>query len=229
MKLGIMQPYLFPYIGYFQLINAVDRFVIYDDVNYIKGGWINRNKILVDNREYIFTVILDHASAFKHINKILIKDDFVDLQKTLYFSYHKAPHFKQVNSLLENVFSSSEKQLGEFIANSIGIITAYLGIDTELIVSSRLKKNNTLKNKDKVIHICKLLGASQYINAIGGQKLYNKKEFAANNIELNFIKSHDIQYKQFNNEFVPWLSIIDVMMFNSKGKIKELLGQYELI
>ena len=189
MKLAIMQPYLFPYIGYFQLINAADKFVIYDDVNYIKGGWINRNNILVNNQKYLFTIALDHPSPFKHINKIYIKDDFVNLQKTLYFSYHKSPHFKQINNLLDTIFSYRERQLGKFIANSIKIITSYLKIETELIVSSDLNKNNLLKNKDKVIHICELFKANQYINAVGGLELYKKNEFAKQSIRYRIYRS----------------------------------------
>lgn len=229
MKLAIMQPYLFPYIGYFQLINAVDKFVIYDDVNYIKGGWVNRNNLLVNNNKHLFTITLNQPSPFKLINQIIIKDDFSKLLKTIYHSYLKAPYYEQTINLLNKIISCQEKNLGEFIANSLKEISIYLEIQTEIIVSSQLKKNNALKNKEKVLHICELLNASQYLNAIGGQELYYKEEFATHNIELNFIKSKNIMYNQFHNEFVPWLSIIDVMMFNSKEEIKSMLNQYELI
>ena len=229
MKLAIMQPYMLPYIGYFQLINAVDKFVIYDDVNFIKGGWINRNNILLNNKKHLFTISLGQSSSFKHINEIFIKDNFVKLQKTFHSSYSRAPYFELINKLLKNIFSYNEKQLGKFITNSIKVICAYLEIDTELIISSEIDKNNKLANKDKVIHICELLGANQYINAAGGRELYDKEEFAAHGIELKFLESRGMSYKQFGNEFVPWLSIIDVMMFNPKEKIKEKLNQYELI
>jgi len=229
MKLAIMQPYLFPYIGYFQLISAVDKFVIYDDVNYIKGGWVNRNNILINGQKHLITISLDQSSPFKHINEIFIKDDFVKLRKTLQCAYSRAPYFKQANELLEEIFSYKEKQLSKFITNSIIVITSYLGIDTELIISSDLKKNEILTNKDKVIDICELLKADQYINAIGGQELYNTDEFASHNIELKFLKSRPVAYRQFGDEFLPWLSIIDVMMFNSKEEIKEMLNKYELV
>lgn len=229
MKLAIMQPYLFPYIGYFQLINAVDKFVIYDDVNYIKGGWINRNNILVNNQKYLFTVTLDQPSPYKLINEISIKDEFSKFLKTIYHSYLKAPYYLQTNNLLKKIISFQERNLGEFIANSLKEISIYLEINTEILISSQLNKNKALKNKEKILHICELLDANQYINAIGGQELYSKKEFSINNIELKFIKSNNIIYKQFNHEFVPWLSIIDVMMFNSKEEIKSMLNQYELI
>jgi len=229
MKLAIMQPYIFPYIGYFQLINAVDKFVIYDDVNYIKGGWVNRNNLLLNNQKHLFTITLNQPSPFKLINEITIKDDFSKLLKTIYHSYLKAPYYEQVNYLLNTIISFKERNLGDFIANSIKEIALYMEINTEIIISSQLKKNNALKNKEKVLHICELLNASQYINAIGGQELYCKDEFARHNIGLNFIKSNNIKYEQFNNEFVPWLSIIDVMMFNNKEEVAKMLNSYELI
>lgn len=228
MKLAIMQPYLFPYIGYFQLVNAVDKFVIYDDVNYIKGGWINRNYILANNQKHLFTVILNQASSFKLINEITIKDDFKKFLKTLHYSYTKAPYYRQAYDLLNEILSYQDKNLGRFAANSIRAISSYLHINTELIISSELKKNNTLKNKDKVLHICDLLNANVYINAIGGQELYSKEEFNVHNIELKFIRTSPVIYEQFSNTFVPWLSIIDVMFFNSPEEIKKMLNQYEL-
>ena len=224
-----MQPYLFPYIGYFQLINAVDKFVIYDDVNFIKGGWVNRNNLLVNNQKHLFTITLYQSGSFKHINEITIKDDFSKFIKNVYFSYNKAPFFKQANELILEILSYNERNLGKFITNSLIAISGYLGIETYFIVSSELLKDNSLKNYKKVIHICNLLNAETYINSIGGQCLYNREDFAFHNIELKFLKSRNILYDQFNNEFVPWLSVIDVMMFNSKEKIKEMLTQYEIL
>jgi hypothetical protein len=229
MKIGIMQPYLFPYIGYFQLISAVDKFIIYDDVNYIKGGWINRNNILVNNQKHLFTITLDQSSPYKLINEIFIKDNFLKLKKTISLYYGKAPYFQKIFPLIESILSYDEKNLGLFIYNTIITISIFLGIKTEFIVSSTLNKNNNLKNIEKVLHICDLMGASKYINAIGGKNLYDKYEFAKHNIELNFLKTKLVSYKQFNNQFVPCLSIIDVMMFNSHAEIIEMLKQYELI
>jgi len=223
-----MQPYLFPYISYFQLINAVDKFVIYDDVNYIKGGWINRNNILANNKKHRFTIALNQTSSFKLINEISINDNFTKLLKTIHYSYIKAPYFLETYNLLENIFSYREKNLSKFITNSILHITNHLRVKTELIVSSTINQGRGGENKEKVIHICKLLGASTYINAIGGQELYFKPDFTTNYLELKFLKTNSIIYKQFDNEFVPWLSIIDVMMFNSKENIVEMLNHYEL-
>jgi hypothetical protein len=229
MTVGIMQPYLFPYIGYFQLISAVDKYIIYDDVNYIKGGWINRNNILVNNQKHLFTITLDQASPYKLINEILIKDDFLKLEKTIKFNYGKAPFFHQTFALIQDILSNKDRNLGRFASDCIIAISGFLGIKTEFSVSSSLNKNNNLKNFEKVLHICDLMGAVKYINAIGGENLYDKEEFAKHNVELKFLKSKPLFYKQFNNEFVPWLSIIDVMMFNSREEIIEMVKQYELI
>jgi WbqC-like protein family len=224
-----MQPYFFPYIGYFQLISAVDKYIIYDDVNYIKGGWINRNNILVDNQKHLFTITLDQASPYKLINEIFIKDNFSKLKKTISLNYVKAPYFQKSFPLIESILSNEEKNLGRFVSESIMTISSFLGIKTEFIISSTLHKNNNLKNVEKVLHICDLMGASKYINAIGGKDLYDKEEFAKHNVELNFLKTKPISYKQFNDQFVPGLSIIDVIMFNSTEKIVEMLKLYELI
>lgn len=224
-----MQPYLFPYIGYFQLINAVDKFVVYDDVSYINRGWINRNNILVNNKKHLFTVVLDHSSPHKLINETTIKDNFVDLLKTIRFSYIKAPYFQKIFSLLEGILTYQNRSLSHFIANSLITISNYLDIKTEFFISSAVDKDNSLKGKDKIFHICKILGAKKYLNAIGGIELYDKSDFAANNIELSFLSTKPIIYKQFNNEFIPMLSIIDVMMFNPQDKIREMLNAYELV
>ena len=108
-------------------------------------------------------------------------------------------------------------------------IKEYLNIDTEIILSSSIGKNNELKGQDKIIEIVKKLNGNHYINAIGGQELYDKEIFNNNEIKLNFIKMKEIKYKQFNNEFVPNLSFIDVLMFNSPEEIKRMLNDYELI
>jgi hypothetical protein len=229
MKLGVMQPYLFPYIGYFQLIHAVDTFVAYDDVNYIKGGWINRNCLLVNSRKFLFTVRLDHSSPYKRINEISIKDNFETLLKTIRQSYGQAQFFPQTMPLLEKIFAVPEKNLGKFAVQSLVEISKHLGIGTEIIPSSCLDQNENLERTERLINVCKKFGTGTYINAIGGQKLYDKAEFAAHGITLNFLKTAPIVYKQIDGMFVPSLSIIDVMMFNSVQTIRRMLDQYELI
>ena len=227
-----MQPYFFPYIGYFQLINAVDTYVVYDDVNYIKGGYVNRNSILVDGKARYMNVELKKASQNRHINKIEItnnKKSSNKLLKTIERNYKKAPYYEEVYNMFYNIMNKEYSSIADINVESIKRICEYLDINTKILLSSDIDKDNSLKAQDKIIDICKRLSADKYYNAIGGRKLYDVDEFLKNNIELRFIKSKDIIYKQFDNEFVSNLSILDVMMFNSIEKIREYLDMYYLI
>lgn len=229
MKVGIMQPYLFPYIGYFQLMMAVDTFVIYDDVNFIKQGWINRNRILLNNSDFMFNITLKGASSFKKINEIEVVSNNLKLITTIEQSYRKAPYYAKVYPLVSNILINEETNLARYLTTSLNAIIEYLGIQVSILISSKIEKDTTLKGDDKVIAICKKLKATNYINAIGGQELYSKNKFAENGLILNFIKSKPIVYKQFKDPFIPGLSIIDVMMFNSPEAINEMLNEYEFV
>ena len=227
-KVGIMQPYFFPYLGYWQLINAVDRYVVYDDVTYIKGGWINRNNILLEGKAHLITLPLKSASSFKKINDINIVEKSIEkILKTIKAAYSKAPYYNQIMPMVENLFTENSN-IALFNYNSVIKICDYLDVKTEIILSSDIEKDNSLRGQTKVIHINKILGGNIYINAIGGQKLYNKNDFKQENIELKFLQMNDIKYKQFNNNFIPCLSIIDVLMFNNKNEIKQLLNEFNL-
>lgn len=230
-KIAIMQPYFFPYIGYWQLISAVDIFVLYDDVNYIKKGWINRNNILLNKSKHLITIPLLNVSQNKHINECIISDDdkiINNIIKTINLAYRKAPYYNLVFPTLEKIIKT-KGSISDLVLKSVLWIKEYLNIDTEIILSSSIGKNNELKGQDKIIEIVKKLNGNHYINAIGGQELYDKEIFNNNEIKLNFIKMKEIKYKQFNNEFVPNLSFIDVLMFNSPEEIKRMLNDYELI
>ena len=229
MKTAVMQPYLFPYVGYFQLIHSVDEFVVFDDVNYIKQGWINRNRILLDKKEFLITLQLSGASSFKLINQVEVGLNQNKFLKTIGQAYKKAPYFQSVYPIIKAILLNSEKNLAKFIEGSLYHINNYLGITSEIVISSELAKNNELKNQDKVINICELIKAKYYINAIGGRALYSRESFLEKGIELKFIKSKSITYKQFDNKFIPNLSIIDVMMFNSKADISKMLQEYSLV
>jgi hypothetical protein len=232
MKLGIMQPYFFPYIGYWQLINAVEKYVICDDVNFIKGGWINRNKILMNGEGKMINLQMHNASLNKLINQVEVIGNPIynkNLLKTLEICYKKAPHYEDVFPVIESIITLDEKNLARYLEFSIRRVSEYLSIDTELIVSSTITKNCDLRRQDKVIEICKILGADEYINAIGGQALYSLEDFAAQGIQLKFLKTGDIRYQQFKNKFVQNLSIIDVMMFNSIEEVKKILEKYKLL
>lgn len=232
MKLAVMQPYLFPYIGYFQLMNAADRFVIYDDVNFIKKGWINRNNILVNGKANLFTVPLKNASQNKLINELEISEISEwkkDLLKTIELSYRKAPCFEEVFDIIIRIINNDETNISGYIYQSLEKVNSFLNIDTEIVRSSSVYQNRLLKQQKRIIDICKKENAGEYINPIGGLELYSKKLFRENEIDLYFIKSNEIVYRQFNNEFSGSLSIIDVMMFNPKDQINDFLNDYELI
>ena len=233
MKLGIMQPYFFPYIGYWQLMNAVDQYVIFDDVNYINRGYINRNAILINGISHNINLILLEASQNKHINQISI-DRTPKMQKkllrTLEMAYAKAPYYQDVMPMLQGIILQKEENLAKFLLFQIQKIAAYLKMDTKFLLSSELKKNCSLKGQEKILNICKTLNASEYYNAIGGQGLYDPDQFLQQGVKLFFLKTNpQITYAQFGKEFVPNLSIIDVIMFNSREEIADMLEEYTLL
>jgi len=231
MKLGIMQPYFLPYIGYFQLLNAVDKYVIYDNIQYTKKGWINRNRILQNGKDTFITLPLEKDSDYLDIRERSISQHF-DKNKLLNpikESYRKSPCYIDVIVLVENIINFNDNNLFNFIYHSISQICSYLDIKTEIIVSSGIGIDHSLKGKEKVISICKTIGAKNYINAIGGKELYSVDEFEKENISLRFLKTKPIEYKQFDNEFISNLSILDVLMFNPVETVKKMLGEYSLI
>jgi hypothetical protein len=231
MKAAIMQPYFFPYIGYFQLINAVDKFVLYDDVNYIKKGWINRNRILADGAAGFFVVPCKKASQNKLINEIetlLDQKEKEKLLKTFYHAYHHAPHFEAAFNLIEQTLNRNARTIAQLAAESILAVCQFLGIETEIMPSSSIFRNRDLKKADRLIDICRQLKADHYINAAGGAVLYEKDYFLERGIHLFFLESRPIAYRQFGQPFVPWLSIIDVLMFNPQELVLELLNEYDL-
>lgn len=227
-----MQPYFMPYIGYFQLIGAVDKLVIYDNIQYTKKGWINRNRVLVNGSEHYISLPIKKDSDYLNVNERFLAESWqVDKKKMLRRikeSYRKAPYFIETFELIEKCLMCEEKNLFDFILYSLHTLMKHIDIDTELIISSDIPIDHKLRGAEKVVAICKQEGAEIYINPIGGVELYDKLNFRDNGLKLHFQKSNHIVYKQFNTDFVPWLSIIDVMMFNSKVEIRKMLNEYEL-
>lgn len=232
MKIGIMQPYFFPYIGYWQLINLVDKFVIYDNIQFTKRGWIRRNRILLNCEDKMISLPIKKDSDYLNVDERYLSDDFLKERNKMInqikMAYRKAPEFESVFPMIEESLNCEKYNLFDFLYNSILLVLNYLEIDTEIIISSSIDMDHSLKNKDRVIATCKALGGEVYINPIGGTELYDKKEFIDEGIELQFIKTDSIQYNQYNNSFIPNLSIIDVMMFNSKSEIKKMLEHYSI-
>lgn len=232
MKVAIMQPYFFPYIGYFQLINAVDHFVFYDDVNFIKNGWINRNRILINNEPKYITIPCQKASPFKLINEIepsLSNKERGKLLKSLKQAYAKAPFQSQVFPLFEEVISTDYSSIAELSISSIKRVSQYLDVNCCWHISSEEFPNKGIQRTERIIDITRKLNGTQYINPIGGIKLYSKEDFTEYNLKLSFLYSDKIIYSQGAKEtFEPWLSILDVIMFNSPSETRTMLEQYSL-
>lgn len=223
MKLAIMQPYLFPYIGYFQLIRAVDAFVVYDDVAYRKGGMINRNYVLANDRRQRLTMSVLGGSPNRLINQIEVGSNKPKLLKTIRHCYARAPYFDAVFPILIEVLSCPVSNLALFLDHQLKRICDYLDLCPVWKMSSELNKNDLLRGQDRVLEICGALGASRYINLPGGAALYDPLAFANRGIELAFLRPGISSYGQYGAPFVPNLSIIDVLMFNGKEGTRQLL------
>ena len=223
-----MQPYLFPYIGYFQLVKSVDTFVFYDDVAYVKGGWINRNYI---KDKTLFTIPIKNKSSNININKTYIDWNSFRLDKflkTLKFSYESSIYSEEILSLVREVFTNKPETIAALSSESVIATSNYLNLKTKFKYSSSMdyEKEDMVKT---LINICNYESGDIYINSIGGKDLYNKEVFSKNKINLQFISTDNINYNQGGNSFTPNLSIIDVLMNCSRDEIKEMLGRYKLI
>lgn len=231
-KVAIMQPYFLPYIGYFQLMNYVDEFVIYDNIEYTKKGWINRNRMLQQGKDVYFTLPLKKDSDYLNVNKRFLADSYgIEQHKILNKirnNYHKAPYFLEIYTIMEEIFLFENPNLFEFINSSILKIKKCLEIKTPIIKSSSLEIDDNLKARDKVIALTKKLKGTEYINPIGGKVLYDKQDFLLEGIKLSFLRTSAFEYNQFKNTFIPHLSILDVLMFNGKEETRNLLNKLEL-
>jgi hypothetical protein len=230
MRLGIMQPYLFPHLGYFQLVNAVDKFIFYDDVNFIKNGWINRNRILINGTPKYLTVKIQNASSNRLICETLIHDNRLKLKTKIELAYKEAPFFKNVWPLILDFLNLETFRICELSIYSVKLVSSFLELETTFERSS-ISYSTTRRagREERLIEICRTNNATHYFNPIGGASLYSKEKFSQNGILLNYIKPEPIYYKQFSDRFVPGLSVIDVMMFNDAGRIRKMLSDYKVL
>lgn len=227
-----MQPYFLPYVGYWQLMASVDMFVVYDNIEYTKKGWINRNRFLLNGKDEVFSIPLKKGSDFLYVNQRRVGDCFLqDKEKLLrrwQAAYRKAPYFESVFPIMEEILGSEERNLFEFIFNSLQIIRHVLGIKSRLIISSQVDVDHALKGQDKVLALCEALNATEYVNPIGGLDLYGRAAFAERGVALYFQKARSIEYSQMGNSFVPNLSILDVLMFCGQERARQLLAETDL-
>lgn len=232
MKLGIMQPYFLPYIGYFQLLASVDQFIVYDNIKYTKKGWINRNRMLQNRTDKMFSLPLKKGSNSLDVVERELAGDF-DRSKLLNQfrgAYGSAPQFDLTYPVLERIVKYKEDNLFRYIHHSIVKLCEHLGINTEIRISSEIPIDHELRGQDKVLALCKAAGAVSYINTIGGVDLYSKADFRIQGLDLRFIKTSPFEYAQFGGIFVPSLSIIDVLMFNPLNTVLACIHEnYELI
>ncbi|HLO44639.1 MAG TPA: WbqC family protein [Leadbetterella sp.] len=232
-KVAIMQPYFLPYIGYFQLINAVDEFIVYDNIQFSKKGWFHRNRFLQNGKDEYFTLPLRKDSDYLNVDQRQLSETWpAEREKILRKfreNYKKAPFFDLVFPEIEAICYFEDDNLFRFLLNSLRSVTKLLGIQTPFVISSSLSIDHTLRGQDKVIALCQALGASDYVNPIGGLELYQNSAFSERGLDLSFIRSRPIVYPQFSDNFVPWLSILDLLMFNSTDQIKLWLGEFDVI
>lgn len=232
MKLAIMQPYFFPYVGYFQLIAAVDRFTVYDNIKYTKKGWINRNRMLQNGNDALFSLALKSDSDALDIRERKLAENF-DRDKLLnriQGAYKRAAYFEQTFPLIEKIVRYEETNLFHYLHHSITSVCTHLGLSTEIRISSEVGIDHKLKGQEKVLALCQAQGAQTYINAIGGVELYDRDAFRSRGVTLKFIRSKPIKYPQFGAPFVPWLSMMDVMMFNAPEQVRAIVNaHYELV
>ncbi len=231
MRLAIMQPYFLPYVGYFQLMSAVDKFVILDDVNYINRGWVNRNRLLLNGTAHMFTVPLRNASQNRLICDIELVDGQIWREKmirTLRQAYGKTPSFPHIFGLFEQIINHPCLHLDEFLVNSLHKIATCLSLRVEIVNSSRIYGNTHLKGQERILDICRQEHAEIYINLIGGKDLYDAARFSEQGTRLSFLQPRPVNYPQGKGEFVPWLSILDVLMCNAPDTMSRLLLEYDL-
>ena len=220
MILSANQPYFLPYFPWWQLIAQADLFLISDDYAFMIRGWINRNRIRVNGQEQYFRIRLKDISCHRTIAQTeRLSADAEDNLKTLAMAYHKAPYFAEGYALAERIFACQDLNLNAFLTHSIREVCAYLGIGTPLRMTSSFEGNALLSREERIFDFCRRCEADIYVNAIGGQALYDKEAFAAKGIELRFLQT----------EATENLSIIDSVMHHSREELHDMLGRFRYV
>lgn len=231
-RVAIMQPYFLPYIGYWQLMAYVDEFVVYDDIQFTKRGWIHRNRYLNGHKDQMFTLPLKRDSDYLDVAERRLSDSWATDKNKLYrkvkMAYQKAPFFEEGAATLEDCIFYDSDNLFDFIFHSIKVVSRRLDIGTRLIVSSELGDTTDRQGQARVLKICDLLEATEYVNPAGGRDLYDAEVFSSHGVDLRFHHIGQICYCQFGADFIPNLSIIDVLMFNGVEEARDLLSHCDI-
>jgi len=233
MRIAIMQPYFLPYMGYWQLLASVDKFVILDDVNFINRGWINRNRIWLGGQPAWLTIPLSGASQNKMIRQIdILSDDgwHARMEKSVFHAYASAPRFAEIYELFKEMLGVAEGNLSGFLHRTIVDVCGILGIKTEIISSSSIFPKGELKGQDRILDICKRIGATAYVNPPGGRELYEQARFEAEGISLYFLQPGPTgDMLQNSSPQGDILSILDTLMQNDQPSVSKATGQFSLL
>lgn len=231
MKIAVMQPYLFPYLGYYQLVSCVNEFVFYDDVSFIKQGYINRNSILGDRAPLRVTFPVLNASSNRLIKDHAFSQDFSKQIKTIEQAYSKAPFFNDFFPRLLSVLESPDRDVTIICRESIKVVMDYLEVAFSHHLSSAMPYDRGSDRAERLVNICKYLGGNVYVNSIGGSDLYTNSFFSSRGIDLRFMKMDEVQYRQRreSDSFVSNLSIIDIAMWCAPEEVRNMLLKYQLV
>ncbi|HUE91246.1 WbqC family protein [Pseudomonas sp.] len=228
MTLAVMQPYFFPYLGYFQLARSVEHFVFLDDVAFIKRGFIQRNRILLNGVPFQFSVAVRQASQNRAINEHEFVGDFSVFHQQLRHAYARAPYFTEVFALVEALCHDHELNVAHKAAASVCLVFDYLGLPLQSSFASELALGE-LAGETRILAICRQMQAQAYHNAIGGRSLYDGHHFTEQGVQLRFVEPHLAAYPQAGGEFVAGLSILDVLMYNAPQDVCRMLDDYRLL
>lgn len=229
---AIMQPYFLPHAGYFQLAAASETFVLCDNFQYTRKGWINRNRFLLNGEPELFSIPLQSEHRNAEIRHRFISEDFnpTSLIRRLEAAYRKSPFFSLTTPLLHKILFYPNLNLFSFLEHSVRSVCAHLGLNPVFKKTSDLPISSELQFEKRLIAMCRAIPCSRYINSIGGTALYSKESFRDHGINLQFLASHPLTYRQFANPFVPSLSILDVLMFNPVESVRHyMLNGYDLL
>ncbi len=231
--LAIMQPYFFPYVGYYSLVYAAEQFIFYDDVQWIKHGWINRNRILLNGKDFLFTVPVRGGSPNKLINEVDAMADERFCRKFMALiesAYKKAPHYPEASTLIESVLKSGHSKMADLAIHSIKSVFEYLGVSRAWAKSSVTSQDTIqFEKSERLISITKESGYHVYLNPPGGKTLYEKEYFKNRGVDLIFLEPVLLPYAQFDSSFVAGLSIIDALMFLKPVDVVKIISSYELV
>lgn len=226
-----MQPYFFPYIGYWQLIHAVDLYVVADNVHYIKHHWINFNRILGEkDQPHYFGIEISHASCnhlISETKRVVNRKQAEYLCRVLKFYYSKAPYYNEAMEVIKPILLDEEPDLTRYLTNQLRVISKYLGIKTEIKLLSEVTPRWDCRAPEVIRRTCEHFGHTTFTSSINGNIYYTKDAFREMGVNLEFlVRNDDIRYKQRSDEFVPDLSIIDMMMYCSREELHDMLDRY---